>query len=54
MRLLSLHPGVTLAQVREQSSFEIPVSAKLSVSEPPTPKELRILREIDPEGIVLR
>lgn len=54
MRLLSLHPGVTLDQVREQSSFEIPVSAKLSVSEPPTPKELRILREIDPEGIVLR
>jgi acyl CoA:acetate/3-ketoacid CoA transferase beta subunit len=50
MRLLSIHPDVTLDQVCEQSSFEIPVS----VSEPPTPKELRILRDIDPAGIVLR
>jgi glutaconate CoA-transferase subunit B len=54
MRLLSIHPGVTLDQVREQSAFEIPVSAGLSVSEPPTPNELRILRDIDPAGIVLR
>jgi glutaconate CoA-transferase subunit B len=54
MRLLSIHPDVTLDQVCEQSSFEIPVSSRLSVSEPPTPKELRILRDIDPAGIVLR
>jgi acyl CoA:acetate/3-ketoacid CoA transferase beta subunit len=53
MCLLSIHPGVTLDQVREQSSFEIPVSAGWSVSEPPTPNELRILRDIDPVGIVL-
>lgn len=48
IHLLNIHPGVTLGQVREQSSFAIPVG--LSVSTPPTPTELRILRDIDPRG----
>lgn len=53
MRLLAIHPGVTLDQIREHSAFEISVPAGLSVSEPPTPNELRILRAIDPARIVL-
>ena len=54
MRLLTIHPGVTLDQIREQSAFKISVPAGLSVSEPPTHNELRILRAIDPAQIVLR
>ena len=55
MRLIALHPGVTVADVEENTSFEIEVAPKLDTTSPPTPGELEILyNEIDPAGIVLR
>ena len=55
MRLIALHPGVTVADVEENTSFEIEVAPKLETTSPPTPRELEILyNEIDPAGIVLR
>jgi acyl CoA:acetate/3-ketoacid CoA transferase beta subunit len=53
MNLASLHPGTTLEQVRAASEFEITVSKKPSRTKPPTHRELKILHEIDPEGIVV-
>lgn len=53
MRLLAAHPGVTLEQVRAASGFEIPAAESLGVTEPPTPDDRRILREIDPQGLVI-
>lgn len=53
MKLLSLHPGVTVEDVRRNSSFEILVPDRVDVTEPPTEEELRVLRELDPAGIIV-
>ncbi len=54
LKLLSLHPGVTLDEVKENSSFEIIIPDKVGTSYVPTEEDLRILRqEIDPTGMVL-
>ncbi len=54
MSLLSVHPGVTVEQVKENTSFELHVDGEVAVTEPPSPEELRLLREeIDPAGIVI-
>jgi 3-oxoacid CoA-transferase subunit A/glutaconate CoA-transferase subunit A len=54
MVLVSLHPGVTVEQVKENSGFEIIVPAKVSVTTPPSQKELALLKKIDPVGMVIR
>jgi glutaconate CoA-transferase subunit B len=54
MQVLSLHPGVTMEKVRAATGFELGVREPLAVTEPPTPEELRILREeVDPHRYVL-
>lgn len=53
MRLKSLHPGVTAAQVQEATGFEVLLPAG-EIPETPAPadEELRLLREqIDPTGM---
>lgn len=54
MKLLSLHPGVTLDDIKANSQFEILIAEEVLTTEPPTKEELKILHEIDPTGIVLR
>lgn len=54
LRLISLNPGVTIAEIKENSGFEIIIPDKVATSPEPTEEHLRILRqEIDPAGIVL-
>jgi glutaconate CoA-transferase, subunit B len=53
MRLVSIHPGVTLEQVRENTGFELIVPENVPETVAPTPAEMNILRQID-EGRVLR
>jgi glutaconate CoA-transferase subunit B len=54
MQVLSLHPGVTLEQVRAATGFELGVREPLAVTEPPSELELGILRdEVDPHRYVL-
>ena len=53
MMLLSVHPGVTIEQVKENTGFELIIPDEVGETEPPTEEELKILREIDPAGIVL-
>ena len=51
-RLISIHPGVTVEEVREQTGGEFLVADPLPVTSPPTSEELRLIRrEIDPFGI---
>ncbi|MFJ9149002.1 CoA-transferase subunit beta [Streptomyces sp. NPDC102270] len=51
MRLASLHPGVTVAQVREATGFELVVSDEVPYTREPTVRELELIREvIDPQG----
>lgn len=53
MRLYSLHPGVTVDQVIENTGFEIEIPDKVLETEPPTLAELDVLRNrVDPEGLL--
>jgi glutaconate CoA-transferase subunit B len=52
MVLESLHPGVELAEVQAEVGWELRVAPGLVETEPPTEKELRLLREeLDPQGL---
>ncbi|MGW2049450.1 CoA-transferase subunit beta [Streptomyces sp. NPDC001858] len=51
MRLASLHPGVTPAEVREATGFELTVPDDVPTTREPTAEELRLIREVlDPAG----
>jgi glutaconate CoA-transferase subunit B len=53
--LTALHPGVTVEQARENTSWDLKVAGNLRTTPPPDPEELRILREdLDPQGIYLK
>ena len=54
MRLLAIHPGVTIEDIQANSSFAIPIAGPLAVSDPPSDEERRILREIDPTGLLIK
>ena len=55
MRLVSLHPGVELAEVVEKTGFELVVEASVATTRAPSESELRLLRErLDPGGIAAR
>ena len=50
MRLASLHPGVTVEQVRAATGFTLAVPDEVPYTREPTAEELRLIREvIDPE-----
>ncbi|TFV64327.1 CoA-transferase [Geodermatophilus sp. DF01-2] len=52
MRLVSVHPGVTVDQVVEATGFALDVPADVPESRLPTAEELRIIREVvDPRGL---
>ena len=54
MQVLSLHPGVTMEQVRGNTGFELGAAEPLLTTSPPTDEELRILREeVDPRRYVI-
>ncbi|MER5541890.1 CoA-transferase [Streptomyces sp. NPDC002589] len=49
MRLVSVHPGVTVGQVREATGFDLMIPDKVPYTREPTVGELRLIREvIDP------
>ena len=55
MEVFSLHPGVTIEEVKKNTGWEIKVAPRLVVTEEPTDEELRILRqELDPKRIYLK
>jgi glutaconate CoA-transferase, subunit B len=55
MALTSLHPGVTLAQVKENTGWDVKVAAEIAETPPPTEEELRLIREeLDPDGTYTR
>ena len=54
LKLISLHPDVTVEEVKDNSGFDIIIPDNIDVSYVPTSEDLRILREeIDPAGMVL-
>ena len=52
MKLISVHPGVTVDDVLANTGFPLIVPEKVKVTEPPTREQLRWIREvIDPERL---
>ncbi len=49
MRLEALHPGVTVADVRESTGFELLIPDRIATTEPPADRELAVLRSLDPD-----
>src|SRR5439155_23890533 len=45
MELASLHPGVTLDEVRENTGWNLRVAASVTETPPPSQEELRLIRE---------
>jgi glutaconate CoA-transferase subunit B len=55
MFLSSVHPGVTVEEVRAAVGWPLKVADDLQVTEPPTAEELRLIREeLDPDGAYTR
>lgn len=54
MEIESLHPGVTLEQVKENTGFELLVSKNLTTTKAPSAEQLKILREkVDPHKYII-
>jgi glutaconate CoA-transferase subunit B len=53
MQLQAVHPGVSLEEIQANSSFEIRIPPVVETTPPPTEEERRLLREIDPAGIII-
>jgi glutaconate CoA-transferase subunit B len=51
MKIIALHPGVTIDQVQANTGFELELAAELETTEPPTEEELAVLRHLDPERL---
>lgn len=52
MRVRSIHPGVTIEDIAQNTGFELEIPADVPPTRAPTDEELRIIREVvDPNGI---
>ncbi len=55
MTLVSMHPGVTLDDIHENTGWEMRVADDVRETPAPTDEELRLIREeLDPEGVYSR
>jgi glutaconate CoA-transferase subunit B len=55
MTLMTMHPGVTLDDVRANMGWEPKVADDLAETPPPSDEELRLIREeLDPDGVYTR
>ena len=53
MRIKSVHPGVTVDEVRDNTGFDLIVPERVPVTEPPSERELAVLRtRIDARGVL--
>jgi len=55
MRLASVHPGVSVNEVVENTGFELVVPTDVPESRSPTDEELHLLRDVlDPQGLAAK
>jgi glutaconate CoA-transferase subunit B len=53
MKVLALHPGVTLEEFQHNTGFRLLVAEQLSTTEPPSERELSVLRHLDPDKLYI-
>ena len=51
MKVLSLHEGVSNEQVQDNTGFDLAFDDTVHTTQPPTPEELAVVRELDPESL---
>jgi glutaconate CoA-transferase subunit B len=52
MRIRTVHPGTSVAQVQENTGFELAVASDVGETREPTAEELRLIREVlDPHNL---
>jgi glutaconate CoA-transferase subunit B len=53
MRLIAVHPGVTVEDSLAASGFELLVVDEVGETLPPTEDQQRIMHDLDPAGLIL-
>jgi len=53
MKVLALHPGVTLGEAQDNTGFRLLVAEQLGTTEPPSERELSVLRHLDPDKLYI-
>ena len=53
MKVLALHPGVSLEEVRDNTGFDLAVADEVGTTEPPSERELSVLRHLDPDKLYI-
>jgi glutaconate CoA-transferase subunit B len=53
MKILAVNPGSSLEEIRDNTGFELQTAEDLTTTASPSPQELAILRELDPERIFI-
>ena len=51
MMLASLHPGVTVEDVRREIPWQLQIAPELTQTQPPSAEEVRIIRMLDAQEI---
>ena len=51
MRIRSIHPGVEMSEVIENTSFDLVIPTEVDQTRVPNEEELRIMEIIDPTGM---
>ena len=51
MVVMALHPGVSIDEVRRNTGFELAAPPDLEATDPPTERELAVLRHLDPDRL---
>lgn len=54
LRLVSLHPGVSVEQVLDNTGFPVEVPEALPLTEAPTAEQLAVIAELDPQNLRAR
>ncbi|UXJ55131.1 CoA-transferase subunit beta [Pseudomonas citronellolis] len=54
MRVRSLHPGVELAQVLDNTGFDLALPARIPTTAAPTAQQLELIRRLDPHNLRAR
>ncbi len=51
MRLATIHPGIKLEQVKENTGFELIIPENIEETEVPNEEIIKFIEEIDPDGV---
>jgi len=54
MRVVSLHPGVSIDEVVENTGFELCIPAEIPTTTAPTEEQLAVIAQIDPDNLRAR